>query len=208
MSDSNDHGLMIAVARVDNAAAGALDLNVVAQSLAVVEADSELIVAVHQALLYYERQGETGDDYFGPQFEFENGSYPTHLDHMSPEVVDAWEAVSARVTEPLVRARLHDLCFIRRSGNVGDHARQAIAAYLDLARRYPSSNVEQPRRLRVAMGAVKYISRALDLARATRQDDLATETLSVGLELVNLAFADDDSGLPRRGRRSAHSRTR
>jgi hypothetical protein len=63
MSDSNDHGLMIAVARVDNAAAGALDLNVVAQSLAVVEADSELIVAVHQALLYYERQGETGDDY-------------------------------------------------------------------------------------------------------------------------------------------------
>jgi hypothetical protein len=44
------------------------------------------------------------------------------------------------------------------------------------------------------MGAVKYISRALDLARATRQDDLATETLSVGLELVNLAFADDDSG--------------
>jgi len=193
MSDPIDE-LARAAARVDEAASGAIDVMQITQHLSSIQEPDESIRAIYQALSYYERVGESDEDYFGPQMEYENGSFPPRLNEMPPDVVDVWERVSLRVTEPLVSARLHDLCFIKRSGNVGDHARLAITAYLNLAHRYPSEEPEHPRRLRVAIATVKYVSRALDLARSTRQDLLATEALDVGLELVKIALSDDEAG--------------
>jgi hypothetical protein len=194
MSDTTDEEFSRTIERVDAIAASAVDVTDVTQGFASDQEPNDSLRAVYQALSYYERIGESGEDYFGPQIEFENGSFPPRLNEIPNEVVEIWEQLSLSVTDPIVSSRLHDLCFIKKSGAVGAHARLAIAAYLVLARRYPSEEPEHPRRLRVAIGAVKYVSRALDLARRTRQDDLATEALDTGLGLVKVAMSDDEAG--------------
>jgi hypothetical protein len=45
--------------------------------------------------------------------------------------VALWEALATEVTAPAALARISDLLFLRRVGNVGGHARRAARAYLD-----------------------------------------------------------------------------
>ena len=84
---------------------------------------------------------------------------------MSADVAEIWEAVAYGATEAIVKARLHDLCFVVRHGDVGAHARIAIEAYLELAERYPSSSEDQTQ---IALKPVDRNQFASNLEASTR----------------------------------------
>jgi hypothetical protein len=178
--------------RLDEAANGALDAVTVNQRLGVTADDGDAVKAVAFALLYYERSEETGVDHFAPLYETDQGSFPPPVDQIAYDAVKTWSALAESVSDPLVKSRLHDLCFVRRSGNGRDHAREAAEAYLALADRYPSSSEADGDRARVAMNATHYVARALELARQTGQDELAERVIVTGLRLAETALDNGD----------------
>ncbi len=178
--------------RLDEAANGALDAVTVNQCLGVTADDGDAVKAVALAMLYYERSEETGVDYFAPLYETDQGSFPPPVDQIDDDAIKTWSALAESVSDPLVKSRLHDLCFVGRSGNGRDHAREAAEAYLALADRYPSSSEADGDRARVAMNATHYVARALDLARQTGQDELAERVIATGLRLAETALDDGD----------------
>lgn len=58
--------------------------------------------------------------------------YPMPLFHVPAEIRALWSETAERAMSPVYLARLHHLLFELREGNVGDHARRAAAAYLEL----------------------------------------------------------------------------
>jgi hypothetical protein len=184
------------IARVNAASTEAVVTYEVQQRLGAGNDDrTSLAAAIDMALAYYEKRDGSGLDHFGPAFESEDYVYPTRPSEMPTAVTDVWEAVSNGATEAIVSARLHDLCFICRLGDVGAHARSAIAAYVELAERYPSSSEDQAHVLHIAVNATHYIGRALELARLIRDDYLAVRVMDVGAALARLAIDDPASGV-------------
>lgn len=191
--DFEEHGveeeeLQLLASRLDEAADGAWDTVTVNQRLGVTVDDSDGLKAVALALLYYERSEETGADHFAPFYETDQGSFPPSVDQIDDDSVETWSALAERVSDPLVKSRLHDLSFVRRSGNGRDHAREAAEAYLALADRYPSSSEADGDRVRIAMSTTHYIARALDIARQTGQNELAERVLATGLAMAGTAL--------------------
>lgn len=79
----------------------------------------------------------------------------------SEDVRKLWEDLSAALTDPVLTARLHDLCFSARHGNVGSHGSAAVSAYLH----WPTTALNP---LRVSEG----IARAFTMARAMQDGAL------------------------------------
>ena len=161
---------------IDEAASQAVDANEVLEYLDLPEGPSDLGMVADAFRYMAGRPGRRADgsgSYFGPMVVFEGGTeIPPRFDSLPDEVRALWEAVADQVAFPIAQARLNDICFEARWGHGGDHARRAIEGYLRIA----TSDVDAtdtPKRVRRDLGAMKALARALDLARRTRQDDLA-----------------------------------
>lgn len=103
--------------------------------------------------------------------------YPPPIAHASEDQVKLWNALCDSVTHPLVKSLLHDLLYLRRDGNVGAHALEAIALYLDAAQ---TNSVDLTTR-------TYSVLRALTLCRETKQ---FTELTRVRQILENLVDPD------------------
>jgi hypothetical protein len=58
--------------------------------------------------------------------------YPGPVSTATDDEVELWTALSAAVRHPLPKSLLHDLLFLRRAGDVGAHAHDAIELYRQL----------------------------------------------------------------------------
>lgn len=74
-----------------------------------------------------------------------------------PELIALWRAVLPTLTAPAARARINDLLFTVRDGNVGVHASDAIDAYLEAIDGQADD-----------LSTTTYLMRARSLARITR----------------------------------------
>ncbi|KDE97219.1 hypothetical protein Y900_028560 [Mycolicibacterium aromaticivorans JS19b1 = JCM 16368] len=104
-------------------------------------------------------------------------SYPPPIARAPEDQVKLWRALSDNVTHALAKSLLHDLLYLRRDGNVGAHAREAITLYLDAAQ---DNSVDETTRTYSAL-------RALTLCRQTKQ---STETPRLRQVLEDLAAPD------------------
>ncbi|OMC05857.1 hypothetical protein [Mycolicibacterium fortuitum] len=86
-------------------------------------------------------------------------TYPPPIANASEDEVKLWRALSDNVTHALAKSLLHDLLYIRRDGNIGAHARDAITFYLDAAQ---TNSVDATTRTYSAL-------RALTLCKQTKQ---------------------------------------
>jgi hypothetical protein len=84
--------------------------------------------------------------------------------------------VADQVRSPLACARLSDLCFEGRWGNVGEHGRAAVDAYLEMSK-LDVYALDEGRRTTAVMARVDWLCRALDLA--SRMGDAARSELAV-----------------------------
>jgi hypothetical protein len=88
------------------------------------------------------------------------------ISEISGDVVDLWAHLVSVVTSAGAAARLHDLLFTRRHGDVGAHGRQAVARYLDAVDGLDSD-----------LDTSTYLMRAWTLARLMRAADLEDRVL-------------------------------
>jgi hypothetical protein len=185
------------IARIDEACRGTsrpLDAH---ERLGVTQVEFETpIGAIGAAFLYIEARNEpaTPTEYFGPIAQIGDVSNPPAVAEMPDWVVDTWEICAGLVTEPVARARLHDLCFVLRRGNGRDHAAAAIGAYAELADLYPSTDSQEIEKIQVALGATRSLRRALDLARRTRQNGLADQVIQLLVTAAHHSLHDEESG--------------
>jgi hypothetical protein len=184
-------------AAIDQAAAIAVDANDVPQNVELPEGPSDL-GSVTEAFKYTGglpgRRADGSGRYFGPMAAFGDGlEIPPSFDNLPEEARALWEAVADQVTSPIAQARLNDICFEARWGHGGNHARRAIEGYLRVA---GSDGVasDDPKHVRRDLGAMKALARALDLARRTRQDDLADATLKATAALASKAIDREAPG--------------
>ena len=180
--------------RVDEAAAVAAQPLDVRKALGVTSDQAGTpLAALGDAFLYLGPQGRHGQgtEVFRPFTVFGDEADPPPPREMPEEALSIWERCAGMVTEPTARARLHDLCFVARQGNGRDHARAAAEAYLEIAARFPSDAEEELTRIHVALTAAKAAARAIALARATHQDDLAMRAAEQALIHARRALADD-----------------
>lgn len=185
------------IARVDHAAEGAGSAVEVWDRLSLQpgeEGSSSALVGM--AFLYDERSNRHTDSgaFFGPLSSVDGNEHPPPLASLAQATLDLWSECAARVQNPIARARLNDLCFEARVGNRLKHIRAAIEAYLDVADRYPSEDIDQMRRMRVGLGSVHALRRALDIARSTRQEDLGGRVTARLVDKARAALDREDAG--------------
>jgi hypothetical protein len=184
-------------AAIDQAADLAVDADDVLQHLDLPDGPSDL-GAVADAFKYMAgrrgRRAEGGGRYFRPAFVFEGGvEIPPSFDKLPEGIRELWEAVADQVTSPIAQARLNDICFEARWGHGGNHARRAVEGYLGVAAKETDVSTE-PKRIRRDLGAMKALARAVDLARRTRQDDLADAALKATAGAASEALDRDAPG--------------
>lgn len=120
---------------------------------------------------------------FGPMFTFEGGgTVPAPSADIPDDTCAAWEAAAEHAAHPRVRARLHDLLFERKWGNVGSHAAGAVEAYLE-----DCEHIDPP-----SQRSVDGLRRAYQLARAIRRDDLAECAVAEVLRAAAASINDPD----------------
>ncbi|MGW5148217.1 DUF4209 domain-containing protein [Rhodococcus koreensis] len=83
------------------------------------------------------------------------------------EEVKLWNALIEEVSAPAAIARLRDLLFVRRSGNVGEHARSAAHSYLDAIRGRESG-----------LHTTTYLLRAWTAYRLVKATDMESDVLA------------------------------
>ncbi len=111
-----------------------------------------------------------------------DGDWQPHTVSDIPDTtVETWAAVAVLVEHPRAVARLHDLLFERRHGNVGKHATAAIGGYL-----------QDWRNAAGGRGEVDAIRRALALARMTKKEDLVAQAVDAALEAIRATLTDPE----------------
>lgn len=119
-----------------------------------------------------------------PKAIFEDGtSYPDPVAALPDEAVDQWRAALDIVGEPLLRARYRDLLWHRREGRPIDHARAAIAEYVEIAQDSERFN---------GVMIVSAASRAIELALTVNAEDL----LEAAIE-ATVAACEREASLPK-----------
>jgi len=118
-------------------------------------------------------------------FGLTEGAPPSALEETPDAVCELWAAVAARASHPRIRARLHDLLFERRWGNVGEHALGGVAAYIEYAQQPGNSHDE-----------VDSMQRAFQLIRFTKNDELLGELVKTAVSLVDRTLVDTESPKP------------
>lgn len=99
-------------------------------------------------------------------------SWPTAIADVSPDVVTLWRAVAAGVEHPQAKAHYNDLLFVRRDGNVGHAARQAIDSYMAWAEQRSELDLE------VALSLVRSWELARKIKDAQREAHVRGRMLS------------------------------
>lgn len=99
--------------------------------------------------------------------------------------VALWEALAEEVTAPAALARLSDLLFLRRVGNVGGHARRAGRAYLDAV----GDRADD-------MDTTTYLVRAWTLCRLVKAAEVEGEVLDEIERRVDSLVAGDGKNRP------------
>lgn len=179
---------------VDRISADAISSNTITDRLQEIEANPEAAQAIGTAFLYFEQKPSDLEECFGPMMSGPGWQMPAALSDLSADFFALWDSLSVRVTTPLARARLHDLCFVTKTGAKHTHARAAAQAYLELARRYEGKNSLTEQRLLLGARADDCVQRALTLAAAMNQPDLVQEAMTTGIALAKLAVEDPDAG--------------
>lgn len=108
--------------------------------------------------------------------------WPPQLAAVDEATLDVWENVSQRCAASAARARLHDLLFLRRHGDVRRHIQAAVEAYVETA---PVCTHD------LARAAV--LARALEIAASTRQQELIALVADVLVPSAETALRHDDS---------------
>ena len=130
---------------------------------------------------------QDGGGRFGPMATFTDGtSVPAPLAEIPDEACEVWAGVVDHATHPRVRARLHDLLFERRWGNVGAHAADAIHAYIEEV-----APIDPP-----SQRTVDGLARAHELATLTKRRDMADRATA---ELLRTSEASLDDPKPKPG---------
>jgi hypothetical protein len=190
----NDDELDKLAEGVDRISLDAILSNSVTDRLPEIDAIPEAAQAVGTAFLYFEQRPADLEECFGPMMTGPGWQMPAALSDLPAAFYSLWEALSARVTTPLARARIHDLCFVTKTGAKHQHARAAAQAYLELARRYEGKDSPSDQRLLLGARADDCVQRALTLAAAMNQPDLVAEAIATGVELAKLAVEDPGAG--------------
>jgi hypothetical protein len=142
------------------------------------------------AFIFRERgpQDDASVPPFRSLFGHEDGGPFSLAPNEVPETALAlWEFCADRVTSPMAQARLHDLCFVVRRGDVGAHGRAAFNAYLSVADQYPSTG-DQTNDVRLGLGAGRATRRALELARTMGNRELARGAMDAALRHARYAL--------------------
>ncbi len=174
-SAPSDEELKELVDRLDAAAVGVKDTYGLVARIDLADEDRQgsmgaLLMAFQYGQACDSKPGET---YFTKVFGCEDGSqYPPELSAVPDEVAALWDRGSAIASAPLVKARFHDLCFEGRWGRVGDHARLAGEAYLELADELAPDQTSDQRQAVRALRQREALRRARSLARLSGQADL------------------------------------
>lgn len=126
---------------------------------------------------------QAGGGRFGPTATFTNGTtVPAPLAEIPDETCEVWAGVVEHATHPRVRARLHDLLFERRWGNVGAHAAGAIEAYIE-----DVAPIDPP-----SLRTVDALARAHELAKLTKHRDMADRAVAELLRTAAVSIGDAD----------------
>jgi hypothetical protein len=119
-----------------------------------------------------------------------NGDFAPEI---SNDEVAVWRALVAILEHPMPKRLVHDLLFLQRDGNVGQHAREAIGLYQATA---ATLTVSRHVRVHSALRALALIKltnsadelpRALQLIQSMVDEDLADATQQPGLTLPMVA---------------------
>jgi len=202
LSAPSDAELKELVKRLDAAAAGVKDTYGLVAQIGLTDEDRQgPMGALVMAFQYNQsNNAKPGEPYFTSLFVYENGSqYPPKLSAVPDEVATLWDRGSLVASAPLVKARLHDLCFEGRWGSVGDRARFAGEAYLELADEVaPGETLRQCEALRRARVLARLAGQADLGQRAARaiihalEDSYAAEPLDVGRAVVLVEAAIEE----------------
>lgn len=95
-----------------------------------------------------------------------------------------WDAVASRATHPRVRSALHDLLFWGRCGDVGNHAREAAQAYVELIPQAES------------IAKVDAARRAFTLIRLAGLDELRDDAVEEALQAVEDVLTESETPKP------------
>ena len=190
----DDNELTSLAEGVDRISSNAILSNAVTDRIPEIEATPEAAQAIGTAFLYFEQKPSELEECFGPMMSGPGWQMPAAFSELPTDFLALWDALSARVMTPLARARLHDLCFVTKTGTNHTHARAAAQAYLELARRYEGKDSPSGHRLLLSARADDCVQRALTLAAAMNQLDLVEEAMTAGVELAQLAVEDPDAG--------------
>lgn len=178
-------------ARLDEAARGMLSAYAVAEAISLTSDEKESpIGALLLAFQLYGREGQQlapDEGYFALAFGGE-------VSNVLPEVIDIWVACADHVSEPVCQARLHDICFELRRGDVAHHIRTACDAYLSMAAINPhTSGIEEIELASACMRRVHELSRVYSLAKRSKMTDIEARVVSTLLDAAQEAV---DSGTP------------
>lgn len=158
--------------------------------------DAGHLPALRTAFLYTTPHGRRSPQrhYFRPWIETSAGSSPAPLTEIPNQLRAVWDRYAALLASPAARARLHDLCFETRHGDVQVHARAAVDAYLEVAGLASTKQGGEDTGPGRQLVAVHALQRALDLSRRSNQADLGDRVIE---RLVGFAKeALDDAASP------------
>jgi len=190
-----DEDVLNALARrIDTASAGSTRATDARSQLG--EAETPIDEAVVAAFSYYPRANDDGKttSYFRPMITYETGSNPPEVAAMPEWALRVWEECATRVISPVARARLHDLCFEAKRGDVREHARLAAEAYIELGEMYPSGSDQEYVYIEVALGAGRHLARALELARMKGLDEIANKAIEILVRKADFSLGDEKAG--------------
>lgn len=187
MADGADDQVLELAKRADAAAAEHGWEHQIAEAIVGDQRDDTNRQRLADAFRFHARDDHKSRERFGPMVTFEGGgSMPAPLAEIPDETCQLWEAVLVHAEHPRVAARLHDLLFERRWGDVGAHLIGAAEAYLkNGAQSGPPS-----------LHSVDALRRADHLARLGRRDELLGH---ITAEIVRAASASIDDAEPKPG---------
>lgn len=180
-------------ARIDEAATDVYTSHGLDGALKVTEEEAAgPLGAARLAFLYSEGHGERSGGFFTPFLEMTDGTaFPPRFENVPQGVSDLWQALADRVTVPIARARLHDLCFEGRWGHGGDHGQAAALAYLEMSAVDPYA-LDENGRLFAAVGKVDWLRRSLFLARVRKDNELAERAIAAIVDAARQSLAQED----------------
>lgn len=131
----------------------------------------------------FHARGAAGDEeHFRPQMIYSDGSASSpHLRDLPDQCLAWYEELAEVVTVQSAQARLEHILFLRRHGNAGSHARLAARGYLAEA-----SGTDR------RLYAADFVRNALQLARATRDSNLADQALAQAARLAGECLHEEN----------------